>query len=240
MVTTNSTSEKIRKPLETVDIMPEENTLTHNTHPTLTNNIIITTSSRETSPTSTTTVKSELPLEQLQPPLSELLINPSSPPVVVAKRKASTNPFAKLHQGTNSSSSSPLRQINKSNLSLKVRKRKFIMSPSKPRQEKPDKQVMNEDGTRVDENRLSAFTPPLFTTPTPSHTSTHTPSLLSHHDRDILNQYYVTKTTTPCRRYTCVCVCALPTGYLIYTCICMYYSEGTSLIRTLLGQFKVS
>ena len=84
-------------------------------------------------------------------------------------------------------------------LSLKARKRKFVMSPSKPQQGKPVKQISrvqteNDETTKcVPLSRSLSYTPPLFSTPIPL-----TPSLFSPRERDLLQQYEVH--TTPCRR----------------------------------------
>ena len=141
-----------------------------------------------------------------RPPLSEVLVEPS-----LVKFKTGLNPFAKLnpqsasspavsHSPAPSLANEPGPSVRKTGLSLKIRKRRFVMSPSKPRQEKPVKQVM-----KVDENTLSS-TPPLFATPSHSHISTSSriptltpPSLFSPGDRNLLQQYSTVK-TTPCRR----------------------------------------
>ena len=151
------------------------------------------------------------PPDNIRPPLSEVLIEPS--PV---GRKPGLNPFAKLDAPSPSLSrlTSHLPSVSETNeqgppprkmgLSLKVRKRKFVMSPSKPRQGKPVRQVSNEG--KVDENK-PLYTPPLFTTPSHPHNllSSHpptstSPSLFSPSDRDLLDQYSSIP-ITPCRRY---------------------------------------
>ena len=73
------------------------------------------------------------------------------------------------------------------------------MSPSKPRQEKPVKQVM----MKVDENYTLSSTPPLFATPSHSHISTSSriptltsPSLFSPGDRNLLQQYSTVKVSS--------------------------------------------
>ena len=146
-------------------------------------------------------------------PLSEVLIEPS----LVNKKKTSLKPFVKLDShlpsvtpflltqptvisGSNKQGSTPI-TTRKVGLSLKIRKRKFVMSPSKAQQEKPVKQVLSKNRDK----QAFSFTPPLFTTPSHPHnltsSHTHTPSLFSPGDRDLLDQYSVTK-QTPCRRYT--------------------------------------
>ena len=106
-----------------------------------------------------------------RPPLSEVLVEPS-----LVTFKSGFNPFAKLDNSQPSYSiitHSPgpivgLSTSRKTGLSLNIRKRKFVMSPSKPHQEKPAKQVMNAG--KFEENKLSA-TPPLFATPSSSRKS---------------------------------------------------------------------
>ena len=166
-----------------------------------------------------TTMSSQLPIKSEEtadcgrPPLSEVLIEPS----LVDKKKTSLNPFVKLDSclpsvtpflltqptvisGSNKQGSTPI-TTRKVGLSLKIRKRKFVMSPSKAQQEKPVKQVFSKN----QDKQAFSFTPPLFTTPSHPHnltsSHTHTPSLFSPGDRDLLDQYSVTK-QTPCRRYT--------------------------------------
>ena len=166
-----------------------------------------------------TTMSSQLPIKLEEagdcgrPPLSEVLIEPS----LVNKKKTSLNPFVKLDSrlppvtpflltqptvisGSNKQGSTPI-ATRKVGLSLKIRKRKFVMSPSKAQQEKPVKQVLSKNRDK----QAFSFTPPLFTTPSHPHNLTsshaHTPSLFSPGDRDLLDQYSVTK-QTPCRRYT--------------------------------------
>ena len=166
-----------------------------------------------------TTMFSQLPMKLEEtadcgrPPLSEVLIEPS----LVNKKKTSLNPFVKLNSrlpsvtpslltqptvisGSNKQGSTPI-ATRKVGLSLKIRKRKFVMSPSKAQQEKPVKQVLSKNRDKQE----FSFTPPLFTTPSHPHnltsSHTHTPSLFSPGDRDLLDQYSVTK-QTPCRRYT--------------------------------------
>ena len=166
-----------------------------------------------------TTMSSQLPIKSEEtadcgrPPLSEVLIEPS----LVDKKKTSLNPFVKLDSrlpsvtpslltqptvvsGANKQGSTPI-ATRKVGLSLKIRKRKFVMSPSKAQQEKPVKQVLSKNRDK----QAFSFTPPLFTTPSHPHNLTsshaHTPSLFSPGDRDLLDQYSVTK-QTPCRRYT--------------------------------------
>ena len=165
-----------------------------------------------------TTMFSQLPIKLEEaadcgrPPLSEVLIEPS----LVNKKKTSLNPFVKLDSrlpsvtpsllkqptvvsGANKQGSTPI-ATRKVGLSLKIRKRKFVISPSKAQQEKPVKQVLSKNRDK----QAFSFTPPLFT---PSHphnltsSHAHTPSLFSPGDRDLLDQYSVTK-QTPCRRYT--------------------------------------
>ena len=107
-----------------------------------------------------------------RPPLSEVLVEPS-----LVTFKSGFNPFAKLDNSQPSYSiithspgpSVGLLTSRKTGLSLKIRKRKFVMSPSKPRQAK---QVMNAG--KFEENKLSA-TPPLFATPSSSRKSTSSP-----------------------------------------------------------------
>ena len=139
-----------------------------------------------------------------RPPLSEVLVEPS-----LVKFKTGLNPFAKLnpqsasspvvvsHSPAPSLANEPGPSVRKTGLSLKIRKRRFVMSPSKPRQEKPVKQVM-----KVDENTLSS-TPPLFATPSHSHISTSSriptltsPSLFSPGDRNLLQQYSTVKVSS--------------------------------------------
>ena len=166
-----------------------------------------------------TTMSSQLPIKLEEagdcwrPRLSEVLIEPS----LVNKKKTSLNPFVKLDSrlpsvtpflltqptvisGSNKQGSTPI-ATRKVGLSLKIRKRKFVMSPSKAQQEKPVKQVLSKNRDK----QAFSFTPPLFTTPSHPHnltsSHTHTPSLFSPGDRDLLDQYSVTK-QTPCRRYT--------------------------------------
>ena len=162
-----------------------------------------------------TTMSSQLPIKSEEtadcgrPPLSEVLIEPS----LVNKKKTSLNPFVKLDSRLPSVTPSLLTQptviskqgstpiaTRKVGLSLKIRKRKFVMSPSKAQQEKPVKQVLSKNRDK----QAFSFTPPLFTTPSHPHnltsSHTHTPSLFSPGDRDLLDQYSVTK-QTPCRRY---------------------------------------
>ena len=163
-----------------------------------------------------TTMFSQLPIKLEEtadcgrPPLSEVLIEPS----LVNKKKTSLNPFVKLDSrlpsvtpslltqptvisGSNKQGSTPI-ATRKVGLSLKIRKRKFVMSPSKAQQEKP---VLSKNRDK----QAFSFTPPLFTTPSHPHNLTsshsHTPSLFSPGDRNLLDQYSVTK-QTPCRRYT--------------------------------------
>ena len=165
-----------------------------------------------------TTMSSQLPIKLEEagdcgrPPLSEVLIEPS----LVNKKKTSLNPFVKLDSrlpsvtpflltqptvisGSNKQGSTPI-ATRKVGLSLKIRKRKFVMSPSKAQQEKPVKQVFSKN----QDKQAFSFTPPLFTTPSHPHNLTsshaHTPSLFSPGDRDLLDQYSVTK-QTPCRRF---------------------------------------
>ena len=155
-----------------------------------------------------------------RPPLSEVLVEPS-----LVTFKSGFNPFAKLDNSQPSYSiithspgpSVGLSTSRKTGLSLKIRKRKFVMSPSKPRQEKPAKQVMNAG--KFDENKLSA-TPPLFATPSSSRKSTSSPlpsltspSLFSPGDRDLLQQYSTVK-ATPCRRFVTTYGVVLPLVYL--------------------------
>ena len=166
-----------------------------------------------------TTMSSQLPIKLEEAgdcgrcPLSEVLIEPS----LVNKKKTSLNPFVKLDSrlpsvtpslltqptvisGSNKQGSTPI-TTRKVGLSLKIRKRKFVMSPSKAQQEKPVRQVLRKNRDK----QAFLFTPPLFTTPSHPHnltsSHTHTPSLFSPGDRDLLDQYSVTK-QTPCRRYT--------------------------------------
>ena len=165
-----------------------------------------------------TTMFSQLPIKSEEAgdcwrhPLSEVLIEPS----LVSKKKTSLNPFVKLDSrlpsvtpslltqptvisGSNKQGSTPI-TTRKVGLSLKIWKRKFVMSPSKAQQEKPVKQVLS----KYRDKQEFSFTPPLFTTPSHPHnltsSHTHTPSLFSPGDRDLLDQYSVTK-QTPCRRY---------------------------------------
>ena len=165
-----------------------------------------------------TTMSTQLPIKLEEagdcgrPPLSDVLIEPS----LVNKKKTSLNPFVKLDSrlpsvtpflltqptvisGSNKQGSTPI-ATRKVGLSLKIWKRKFVMSPSKAQQVKPVKQVLSKNRDK----QAFSFTPPLFTTPSHPHnltsSHTHTPSLFSPGDRDLLDQYSVTK-QTPCRRY---------------------------------------
>ena len=134
-------------------------------------------------------------------------------------RRAVVNPFAKLQShGQNNAvhfTSTPAAPTTagrrggneqghpllttRKGLSLKARKRKFVMSPSKPQQGKPVKQVSqvqteNDETTKCAPLLKSAsYTPPLFSTPPPL-----TPSPFTPHEKDLLQQYKVH--TTPCRR----------------------------------------
>ena len=110
-----------------------------------------------------TTMSTQLPIKLEEagdcgrPPLSEVLIEPS----LVNKKKTSLNPFVKLDSrlpsvtpflltqptvisGSNKQGSTPI-ATRKVGLSLKIRKRKFVMSPSKAQQEKPVKQVLSKN-----------------------------------------------------------------------------------------------
>ena len=153
-------------------------------------------------------MKSECHSDMSRPPLSELLIDPA----LVVRRKSTLNPFAKLDSHTSSSATNSTvisgsikqgltpKSSGRVGLSLRVRKRKFVMSPSKPRQEKPVKQVLSDHGGE----RPHLFTPPHTATPSHPHkvisSHHHTPSLFSPCDRDLLDQYS-TPQHTPCRRY---------------------------------------
>ena len=153
-------------------------------------------------------MKSEYHSDMSRPPLSELLIDPA----LVVRRKSTLNPFAKLGLHTSSSATNSTvisgsikqgltpKSSGRVGLSLRVRKRKFVMSPSKPRQEKPVKQVLSDHRGE----RPPLFTPPHTATPSHPHKVTsshhHIPSLFSPCDRDLLDQYS-TPQHTPCRRY---------------------------------------
>ena len=170
-------------------------------------------------------VKTEPSLEYSDPPSSVVdstLADILTESTVLNKdncRRPVVNPFAKLQSNEHNTAvhftSSPAApttagrrggneqglplSTTRKGLSLKARKRKFVMSPSKPQQGKPVKQVSrvqteNDETTKcVPVSRSVSYTPPLFSTPPPL-----TPSLFTPRERDLLQQYKVH--TTPCRR----------------------------------------
>lgn len=170
-------------------------------------------------------VKTEPSLEYSDPPSSVVdstLADILTESAVLNKdncRRPVVNPFAKLQgHGHNTAvhfTSSPAApttggkrggneqglplSTTRKGLSLKARKRKFVMSPSKPQQGKPVKQVSrvqteNDETTKcVPLSQSVSYTPPLFSTPPPL-----TPSLFTPRERDLLQQYKVHN--TPCRR----------------------------------------